>query len=94
MGQVSDDRWATIVNSMSIQTPQQTIVTDPLLSTQEFAKLASIKCRTLERWRLLDSAAMERGQPVQGPRFIRVGGKRLVRYRVSECDRWISQAAA
>ena len=68
---------------MSSLASHPTIVEDPLLSTQEFAKLASIKCRTLERWRLLG----------QGPAFIRVGGKRLVRYRVSSIDSFLRQTA-
>jgi predicted DNA-binding transcriptional regulator AlpA len=63
--------------------PPQTIITDPLLSTQELAKLASLKCRTLERYRLLG----------KGPKFLRIGGERLVRYRCSDVDIWLRQAA-
>jgi predicted DNA-binding transcriptional regulator AlpA len=58
----------------------QTIANDPLVSTQEFARLTSIKPRTIERWRLLG----------QGPAHIRVGGK-LVRYRVSAIEAWLQQ---
>lgn len=62
---------------------QQTILNDPLVSTQEFSRMTGIKPRTIERWRLLG----------QGPCFCRVGGK-LVRYRVSAIEAWLQQHGA
>lgn len=59
---------------------QQTILNDPLVSTQEFSRMTNIKPRTIERWRLLG----------QGPGYIRVGGK-LVRYRISAIEAWLQQ---
>jgi predicted DNA-binding transcriptional regulator AlpA len=51
-----------------------------LLTPEQVAeKLAVASARTLESWRA-------RGQ---GPPFIRVG--RLVRYRVVELDRWLTE---
>ena len=58
----------------------QTIANDPLVSTQEFARLTGIKPRTIERWRLLG----------QGPAYIHVGGK-LVRYRISAIEAFLQQ---
>jgi predicted DNA-binding transcriptional regulator AlpA len=61
---------------------QQTILNDPLVSTQELERMTGIKRRTYERWRLLGQG---------GPQFIHVGGGKLVRYRVSAIEAWLQR---
>ena len=66
---------------MSTQT--QSLLNDPLVSTQQLGRLIDTKPRTIERWRLLGT----------GPSFIRVNS-RLVRYRLSEIESWLRASRA
>jgi predicted DNA-binding transcriptional regulator AlpA len=60
---------------------QQSILSDPLLSTEDFSARTGIKPRTIERWRLEG----------KGPEFVRIGS-RMVRYRLSAIESFIRQS--
>lgn len=55
-----------------------------LLSTKEAAPLISLKQSTLETWRSR--------MPERGPRFIRLGKRGCIRYRVADLIEWIESA--
>lgn len=52
---------------------------DALLTPREFARLVGLKPRSLEEWRRLG----------KGPAYVRVSGRRNVRYRASAVKAWL-----
>jgi hypothetical protein len=54
----------------------------PLLNTLEAASYLGIKPQTLRKWRVTGS----------GPKFCRLGGRRIIRYRIRDLEKFVKSA--